>query len=447
MGAVSDSLADFDDSVREEVSNVGETIQNTGQAVIDTAVTPVVEAVQKTYDAFEKDPVGTSLKIAATVSGDPTYIMAANTAVNVAQGQDIGEALENAGKATAVTVLAQEAGKYAVNEFGTPAVEPIVDIEAGPTPTIETAAPAPTSPVTNTIIKSGTQGATSAALQGKDPVEGATSGVVSAGISSGVNAGTGAVSKEVSDADFERWSQEQAQNSYENAPSPTELDVMAADNTVAVPPATTTTETGPGYYNEATGEFVSDPSGGLQAPLDNTSGTNLDSMKDYTYDTATNTWTSPDGEVITLKDLSNAQTPLDTAAVLPPPSEVAPEAYNPLNVKPALDYVAKATLQKAAADKAAADRAAVVKAAQANQTTSSNRANQTTSSNNLLGLLALLDTKAPQAPVQNNPNDIKYFYDIMGSDILPPTVQKTEKPVFNYAEGGTIEDLIRMLRS
>jgi hypothetical protein len=436
MGAVSDSLADFDDSVREEVSNVGETIQDTGQAVVDNVAQPVVKAVQNTYDAFEKDPVGTSLKIAAAASGNPYYMMAANTSVNIAQGQDVDEALENGAKQTATTYIAQEAGKYAVSELGTPTVDPIVDIEAGPTPTIETATPAPSAPVTNTIIKSGAEGATSAALQGKDPVEGATSNIVSAGIRSGVNAGTSAASKEVSDADFERWSQEQAEKSYENAPSPTELEVMAADNTVALPPATTTTETGPGYYNEATGEFIPSETG--TAPLDNTSGTNLDSMKDYTYDTATNTWTSPDGEVISLNDLSNTQTPLDTESVLPPPSVADPEAYNPLNVKPALDYAAKAALQKAAADKAAAARAAAAKAAQANKTTESN---------NILGLLALLDTKAPQTPVQNNPNDIKYFYDIMGSDILPPTVPKTEKPVFNYAEGGTIEDLIRMLRS
>jgi hypothetical protein len=436
MSSVSDSLADFDDSVREEVSNVGETIQDTGQAVVDNVAKPVVKAVQNTYDAFEKDPVGTSLKIAAAASGNPYYMMAANTSVNIAQGQDVDEALENGAKQTATTYIAQKAGQYAVDEFGTPTVEPMVDIEAGPTPTIETATPAPPTPAANTVIRSGAEGATSAALQGKDPVEGATSSIVSAGIRSGVNAGTSAASKEVSDADFEKWSQEQAQKSYENAPSPTELEVQAADNTVALPPATTTTETGPGYYNEATGEFVPSETGTV--PLDNTSGTNLDSMKDYTYDPATNTWTAPDGEVVSLNDLSNTRTPLDTESVLPPPSVPEPEAYNPLNVKPALDYVAKASLQKAAADKAAADRAAAAQAAQANKTTESN---------NLLGLLALLDTKAPQAPVQKEANNIKYFYDIMGSDILPPTPEKIENPVFDFAEGGTIEDLIRMLRS
>ena len=437
MSAVTNALADFDDSVHQEVSNVGDTIQDTGQAVVDNVGKPVVKAVQNTYDSFEKDPVGTTVKLAAAASGNPVYIMAANTAVNVAHGEDINDAVDHAATQTAVTYASVQAGNYAANEFGTPTPEPVVDIEPGPTPTIESTPPPPASaPVTNAIIKSGTQGATSAALQGKDPVSGATSGVVSTGISAGTSAGA----KEVSDADFENWSREQAQKSYENAPSPTEAEVQAADNTVTLPPATTTTETGPGYYNERTGEFVSDPSGGLQTPLNNTSGTNLDTMKDYKYDTATNTWTSPDGEVISLNDLSNTRTPLDTESVLPPPSVPEPEAYNPLNVKPALDYAAKAALQKAAADKAAADRAAAVKAAQAN-------AGQTTQSNNLLGLLALLDTKAPQAPVQNNPNDIKYFYDIMGSDILPPTVPKTEKPVFDFAEGGTIEDLIRMLRS
>lgn len=264
---------------------------------------------------------------------------------------------------------------------------------------------------------------TSGVLKGKPLDQALTSGVVSGGISSGA--------KEISDADFEKWSQEQAEKSYENAYSPTEQDVLAADNTVALPPSTNTTGTGPGYYNEATGQFVSDPSGGLRDPLNNTSGTNLDSMKDYKYDIATNTWTSPDGEVISLNDLSNAQTPLDTSSMAPTGSPS--EAYDPVNSKAALKLAADAALKKAAADKAAAAKAA--------------QANQTTSSNNLLGLLALLDTPAPQAPVQNQSNDIKYFYDIMGNEILPPSPQKTENPVFDFAEGGTIEDLIRMLRS
>jgi len=276
----------------------------------------------------------------------------------------------------------------------------------------------------------------SGVLRGKSLEDSLESGLKSGVITSGISAGA----KEISDADFERWSQEQAEKSYENLRSPTEQDVLS-DPSVPInfPLSTPTTETGPGYYNEATGEFVSDPSGGLQTPLDNTSGTNLDSMKDYKYDIATNTWTSPDGEVVTLNDLSNTRTPLDTSSMAP--TGTPSEAYDPVNAKLALKLAANTALQQTAADKAAADRAAAIKAAQTAQ------ANKTTESNNILGLLALLDTKAPQAPVQKEANNIKYFYDIMGSDILPPTPEKIENPVFDFAEGGTIEDLIRMLRS
>lgn len=66
---------------------------------------------------------------------------------------------------------------------------------------------------------------------------------------------------------------------------------------------------------------------------------------------------------------------------------------------------------------------------------------------NLLGLLALLEKPQQQAPVQTPLADIKYYYDIMGKDILPPTPIQNLKPTFEYAEGGTIEDLIRILRS
>lgn len=56
--------------------------------------------------------------------------------------------------------------------------------------------------------------------------------------------------------------------------------------------------TGPGYYNEITGQFVPDANGGLQGPLTNaTSGTNLSSMANYSYDPTTGDWTSPDGTV------------------------------------------------------------------------------------------------------------------------------------------------------
>lgn len=54
-----------------------------------------------------------------------------------------------------------------------------------------------------------------------------------------------------------------------------------------------------GYYDEITGQFVSDPSGGLRGPLDEKSGTNIESMKDYTYDKKSGTWTTPSGQTYT----------------------------------------------------------------------------------------------------------------------------------------------------
>jgi hypothetical protein len=357
MGAVTSALADFDDSVRQEVSNVGKTIEDTGQKVIDTAVTPVVKAVQNTYDAFEKDPVGTTIKIAAAASGNPYYMMAANTSVNIAQGQDVGEALENSAKATAITYGAQLAGNYVKDAFNAPVgstyggdnidagggFNPATGTSSAPAPTqFDVQAPLSTAPqVDPTVAKLAGQtasGATRAVLSGQDPIEGGKQALASGLVSAGTSAGA----KSISDSSLENASQQQAQTAYENAPSPTEQDVLAADPSIKMdfPLSTPTTETGSGYYDETTGAFVPSETGTLQAPLDNTSGTNVDGIK----------------ENADLTGLSNTQSPLDTAAVLPPPTEVAPEAYDPIkqkDIKAGLDYAANAVLNQPKAGTAA----------------------------------------------------------------------------------------------
>ena len=53
-----------------------------------------------------------------------------------------------------------------------------------------------------------------------------------------------------------------------------------------------------GYYDEITGKFIPDPNGPLQGPLDNTSGTNLSSMNNYSYDPNTGQWIMPDNTVV-----------------------------------------------------------------------------------------------------------------------------------------------------
>jgi hypothetical protein len=365
----------FDTAV-ETVSSVGtqalDAVESAGQAVVDEVVQPVVKAVQNTYDAFEKDPVGTSLKIAAAASGNPYYMMAANTSVNIAQGQDVGEALENSAKATAITYGAQLAGNYVKDAFNAPVgstyggdnidagggFNPATGTSSAPAPTqFDIQAPLSTVPqVDPTVAKIAGQtasGATRAALSGQDPIKGGTQALTSSLVSAGTSAGA----KSISDSNLENWSQKNAEASYENAPSPTEQDVLR-DPSVKMdfPLSTPTTETGAGDYNQVTGEFVPDPNGTLQAPLDNTSGTNLDSMKDYTVNPQTNTVTTPTGETTDLSYLSNTQSPLDTAAVLPPPTEAAPEAYDPIkqkDIKAGLDYAANAVLNQPKAGTAA----------------------------------------------------------------------------------------------
>jgi hypothetical protein len=65
-----------------------------------------------------------------------------------------------------------------------------------------------------------------------------------------------------------------------------------------------------GYYDE-NGKYVYDELGGLQAPLDDTSGTNLDSMEGYT--TKDGVTTTPSGESYDLSYLDSSYTPLDTS--------------------------------------------------------------------------------------------------------------------------------------
>jgi hypothetical protein len=376
MSAVVEAVSSVTNTVVEAVSEVGNTaidlaqtisktatdvaskgfkagsdlVADVGQAIVDNTVKPVVKAVQNTYDAFEKDPLGTSLKIAAAMSGNPYYMMAANTSVNIAQGQDINDALENGAKATAITYGAQLAGNYVQDAFNAPVGSTYgpdnIDAGGGFNPATGTSsvqaptqfdiqAPLSTAPqVDPTVAKIAGQtasGATRAALSGQDPIKGGTQALTSSLVSAGTSAGA----KSISDSNLENWSQKNAEASYENAPSPTEQDVLAADPSIKMdfPLSTPTEATGSGDYNQVTGEFVPDPNGTLQAPLDNTSGTNLDSVK----------------ENADLTGLSNTQSPLDTAAVLPPPTEVAPEAYDPIKqstIKSGLDYAANAVLNQ-----------------------------------------------------------------------------------------------------
>ena len=185
MGAVADAVSDLGSSVSNAVSDVGDFVQDTGQAVIDEVVTPVVTAVQKTYDAFEEDPLGTSLKIAAAASGNPMYVMAANTAVAVAHGADLNDALESGAKAGATSWAANTIAEYvSTPEVGSVRGPDNIDVGGGFNPA--TGAASPTIPIPPKITPEGKVAGNTTAniIRGQDPLTALMNGGISAGVPS-----------------------------------------------------------------------------------------------------------------------------------------------------------------------------------------------------------------------------------------------------------------------
>ena len=184
MGAVADAVSGVVDTVSDAVSSVGETVQDVGQAVIDEVVTPVVTAVQKTYDAFEEDPLGTSLKIAAAASGNPMYVMAANTAVAVAHGADLNDALESGAKAGATSWAANAIAEYvSTPEVGSVRGPDNIDVGGGFNPA--TGAASPTIPIPPKITTEGKIAGSTASniIRGQDPLTALMNGGISGGTS------------------------------------------------------------------------------------------------------------------------------------------------------------------------------------------------------------------------------------------------------------------------
>jgi len=68
--------------------------------------------------------------------------------------------------------------------------------------------------------------------------------------------------------------------------------------------------TGPGYYDEITGEYIKSDLGGLQNPLGYETG-NIDPNLEWEYNqTSPNVWTDKDGNVLDMSYLPNSQTAL-----------------------------------------------------------------------------------------------------------------------------------------
>ena len=292
MGAVADAVSSVADTVGSAVSSVADT----ATSIVEQVAEPVVKAVDNTIQSAVNDPIGTMAKVAVVASGNPELLPLVSGASVIANGGSLDQAL-TAG-ATLYVVVGQVGGEVGGN----------VAQETGST-------------IAGNVAGGAAGAATGAVLGGKDPLTAAISG----GINSGVNAGI----KDAAATDYLN-SVENGQGYY-TAPSPTEQDVLAADKTIPLPPQSTDTTpavdtippaTSNGYIDETTGQFISDPNGGLQAPLTNaTSGANVDSMSGYTYDPNTQTWTSPDGTITDLSSLSNSQTPTDFTTPTAPDAE------------------------------------------------------------------------------------------------------------------------------
>jgi hypothetical protein len=182
MGAVADAVSSVVDTVGDAVSSVGNVVEDVGQAVVDNVVEPVVNAVDNTVQAAIDDPVGTAVKVAAVASGNPLLVAAANTAVAVANGADLDDALESGAKAGAIAMAAQGVANY-VNapDIGGVTGPDNIDVGGGFNPATGAAASAAApSPVVGNIAGS----ATANVLRGQDPLDALINGGISAGTSS-----------------------------------------------------------------------------------------------------------------------------------------------------------------------------------------------------------------------------------------------------------------------
>jgi len=144
----------------------------------------VVESVQKTYDAFEEDPVGTTVKIAAAACGNPALIMAANTAVAVAHGADLNDALESGAKAGATAWAIQGiAQAVSTPEVGGVTGPDNIDVGGGFNPA--TGASSPVVPIPPKITTEGRIAGNTAGniIRGQDPLTALMNGGISAGTS------------------------------------------------------------------------------------------------------------------------------------------------------------------------------------------------------------------------------------------------------------------------
>lgn len=161
------------------------------------------------------------------------------------------------------------------------------------------------------------------------------------------------------------------------------------------PIARTAGVTGPGYYDEITGEYIKSDLGGLRNPLGYETG-NIDPTLDWEYNqTSPNVWTDKDGNALDMSYLPNSEQLM-----------TGEEIMRNAGAMPGGSSGSKTTAKTGTADtKSSLDLAAIARLLGGNQT-----------------------PQIMQMPSQENSADIELMQEIFGPKLdLTPAGQKTDK--------------------
>jgi hypothetical protein len=112
MSAVFEAIGDVFEAVGDAVGDVVEGVFDVVETVMEEVVEPVMDTVSKVVESALDDPIGTIAKVATAVYA-PYLLPLTNAAVTLANGGDLGDALESA----AISFVAQGVGQYA-GQFG-----------------------------------------------------------------------------------------------------------------------------------------------------------------------------------------------------------------------------------------------------------------------------------------------------------------------------------------
>ena len=352
MGAVASAVSSV---VGGAVDAVGDVVEDVGDFVVEDIVEPIAKTVEATVEAALDDPVGTAIQVAAVASGQWWALPLATATVTVANGGSLEDAVTRAAIAYAGGQIAQgvssglspefaaefgdAAGKSMANVAGNVAAtaatggDPLQALVSGGLNAGVSAAAAEV-PGFADMTKSQQAAVTRAIsleLQGKDPSQGLINTAIGAGIDAAKNADWDLSTPEAQSTELvnQTSASQEAPTQQEQiqAPvNPTEQDMDEFYRSIGIEPESLSTFdsstadplsflNAPGYYDEITGQFIYDENGGLQGPLDNTSGTNSESMDGYTYDPITKQWVLPSGEEIDMSYLESSGKPLDIGSL------------------------------------------------------------------------------------------------------------------------------------